>query len=190
MLDTLHHTVCTYIYIYIYIYYTWLPWLSLGAEDRTPEINTSEIIVDFQLHVPMDVQWQFPTQRHLSAVCSKGMSLSQWIVAGIVQWIVSGILQWNFPFATSGVKYFVLAVARLSSESDIVATVCLWPKAAPRIIRPISVLTLGMSAVLLEHHLDCKGWNSQAHREFPGKFESSNLSRDNNCSREIERKKE
>ena len=29
-------------------------------------------------------------------------------------------------------------------------------------------------------------WNFQAHREFPGKFESSNLSRDN-ASREIGR---
>ena len=31
-----------------------------------------------------------------------------------------------------------------------------------------------------------EGWNSQAHREFPGKFESRNLSRDN-LSREIGR---
>ena len=29
-----------------------------------------------------------------------------------------------------------------------------------------------------------KGWNSQAHRGFPGKFESSNVSRDN-VTREI-----
>ena len=35
-------------------------------------------------------------------------------------------------------------------------------------------------------NLDFKGWNSQAHREFPGKFESSNVSRDN-VSREIGR---
>ena len=34
--------------------------------------------------------------------------------------------------------------------------------------------------------LICKGWNSQAHREFPGKFESSNVSR-GNVSREIGR---
>ena len=33
-----------------------------------------------------------------------------------------------------------------------------------------------------------KGWNSQAHRESPGKFESRNLSRDN-LSREIGRSK-
>ena len=31
-----------------------------------------------------------------------------------------------------------------------------------------------------------KGWNSQAHREFPGNVESTNLSRDN-ISREIGR---
>ena len=30
-----------------------------------------------------------------------------------------------------------------------------------------------------KHNLNCKGWNSQAHRGFPGCFESSNLSRDN-----------
>ena len=34
--------------------------------------------------------------------------------------------------------------------------------------------------------LICKGWDSQAHRELPGKLESSNLSRDN-LSREIGR---
>ena len=35
--------------------------------------------------------------------------------------------------------------------------------------------------------MNSKGWNSQAHREFPGKFESSNLSRDD-LSREIGRR--
>ena len=35
--------------------------------------------------------------------------------------------------------------------------------------------------------LNLKGWNSQTRREFPGKFESSNLSRDN-VSREIGRR--
>ena len=29
--------------------------------DSTPEINTSEIIVDFQWHFPTDFQWHFPT---------------------------------------------------------------------------------------------------------------------------------
>ena len=37
------------------------------------------------------------------------------------------------------------------------------------------------------HNLDFKGWNSQAHREFPGKFESSNVGR-HNVTREIGRK--
>ena len=36
-------------------------------------------------------------------------------------------------------------------------------------------------------NLNFKGWNSQVHREFPRKFESSNLSRDN-LSREIGRR--
>ena len=38
----------------------------------------------------------------------------------------------------------------------------------------------------LKHNLNVNGWNSQVHRGFPGKFESSNVSRDN-VSREIGR---
>ena len=34
---------------------------SVGPKDCTPEINTSETIVDFQWHFPMDCQWWFPT---------------------------------------------------------------------------------------------------------------------------------
>ena len=45
----------------------------------TPEINTSEIIEDFQRQYPMDVQWHVPTDCHLSAAFSKRLSLSQWI---------------------------------------------------------------------------------------------------------------
>ena len=37
----------------------------------------------------------------------------------------------------------------------------------------------GLRRVGLKHNLDLKGWNSQVHREVPGKFESSNVSRDN-----------
>ena len=40
--------------------------------------------------------------------------------------------------------------------------------------------------VWLNQNLNLKGWNSQAHRELLGKFESSNLSRDN-LSRELGR---
>ena len=36
-----------------------------GAKDRMPEINASEIIVDFQWHFPMDVQWHFPMDCHV-----------------------------------------------------------------------------------------------------------------------------
>ena len=49
--------------------------LRLGAEDCTPQINTSEIIVDFQ--------WHFPAEVHLPVVVSKGSSLVQWIVTRI-----------------------------------------------------------------------------------------------------------
>ena len=45
--------------------------LSLGAIYCTPEINTSEIIVDFQRHFPMDFRC------HFSVVLSKGLSLVQ-----------------------------------------------------------------------------------------------------------------
>ena len=68
-----------YIYIYIYI--------------------TSEVIVDFQWHFPMDFSGVFSSNGiHLSVVCSKGLSLVQWILTGNVQWMFSGIFQWNFTF--------------------------------------------------------------------------------------------
>ena len=44
----------------------------------------------------------------------------------------------------------------------------------------------GFRRVWLKHNVNFKGWNSQDCRGFPGKFESSNLSRDN-LSREIGR---
>ena len=37
----------------------------------------------------------------------------------------------------------------------------------------------GFQRVWLKQNLDFEGWNSQAHRAFPGSFESRNLSRDN-----------
>ena len=40
----------------------------IGAKDCTPEIKTSEIIVDVQWHIPMDVQWHVPTDVNLSVV--------------------------------------------------------------------------------------------------------------------------
>ena len=48
----------------------------LGAKDSTPEIDTSEIIVDFQWHFPMDFQWHAPTTFQISVVFSKGLSRS------------------------------------------------------------------------------------------------------------------
>ena len=36
----------------------------------------------------------------------------------------------------------------------------------------------GSQRVLIEQNLNFKGWNSQAHKKFPGKSQSSNLSRD------------
>ena len=47
----------------------------LGAKKCTPEINTSEIIMDCQWHFPMDIQRHFPTCCHCSVVFPKGLSL-------------------------------------------------------------------------------------------------------------------
>ena len=53
------------------------------------------------------------------------------------------------------------------------------------LVRPISLLTLWIFEGW-KHNLNSKGWYSQARMGFPGKFESSNVSRDNR-SREIGR---
>ena len=45
----------------------------------------------------------------------------------------------------------------------------------------------GFQRVSLKQNINYKGWLFQAHGEFAGKFESSNLSRDN-ITREIGRK--
>ena len=57
----------------------------------------------------------------------------------------------------------------------------------PISVRPISLLDSGFQRVCLERNLHLKGWNSHVHRGFPGKFESSNVSRDN-VSRETGRR--
>ena len=74
--------VCMCVYIYIYIHTYTYSYVKAWA----PEIYTSEIIVDFQCqwHFPMDIQWHFRTSFHCSAVCSKGLSLVQWMFTGIV----------------------------------------------------------------------------------------------------------
>ena len=49
---------------------------SLGAKYCTPEINTSEIIVEFQWHFPMAVQWHVPTTCHfVQWYCRKDCNL-------------------------------------------------------------------------------------------------------------------
>ena len=49
---------------------------TLGPKYCTPQINTSEIIVDLQWHFPVDVQWHFPTEFHLSVAVPKDCHLS------------------------------------------------------------------------------------------------------------------
>ena len=78
----------------------------LRAKDCTPEINTSEIIVDFQ--------WHFPNG--LSVACANGISLLSGMFQRIVtfqvdfHWKCPMDVQWHFPmefhlFVISGVKY-------------------------------------------------------------------------------------
>ena len=75
--------------------------VGLEANYCTPEINTSEIIVDFQWHFPVACRWQCPTEFHFSVVLSKGLSLVQWVFTGSVHWNFRGIIQWNFTFVIS-----------------------------------------------------------------------------------------
>ena len=70
-------------------------WVSWVANYCTPEINNSEIIVDVQWHFPINCQRCFPMDFHFSVVCSKGLSLPQWMFTGIVQWVFSGTFQWK-----------------------------------------------------------------------------------------------
>ena len=61
------------------------------------------------------------------------------------------------------------------------------PRGRPDPIYPAIFASVGARRVktfVLQHNLNLKRWNSQAHGGFPGKFESSNVSRDS-VSREI-----
>ena len=75
------------------------------AKDCTPEIDTSEIIVDCQWHFPMDCQWCVPTNLHFSAVVSQGIVTFpvdvHWIVPMDSQWHVPMDSQWHFPMKIS-----------------------------------------------------------------------------------------
>ena len=68
-----------YIYIYIHIC-PFLLGLWPGTTDCKTEIDTSEIVEDFQRHVPMDRQWHVPTDLKFSVAFSEGLSLSQWML--------------------------------------------------------------------------------------------------------------
>ena len=96
-----------------------------GQRNCTPEIDTSEIIKDFEWHFPVDFQWHVPMELHLSVVFSEGLSLVQWIVTGIVPWNFSGVFQWNFTFVISGVYYLFVSRTTLFDrmhESDNAGT--------------------------------------------------------------------
>ena len=71
----------------------------------TPEINASESIVDFRWRFPVDCQWCFPTEIHLSCSGMFQRTLTFPVdFTGIVQWIFSDIFRWNFTFVISGVN--------------------------------------------------------------------------------------
>ena len=82
------------------------------GKDCAPEINTSEIIVDCV--ACSNGCSMVPTEFHLSVVCSKGLSLSQWIFTGIVQWSFGGVFQWNSTVVSSGVLWLSLSLSVLS----------------------------------------------------------------------------
>ena len=96
-----------------------------------------------------------------------------------------------------GVTHTPAVVVRVCSQPRARCTLrsCLPPFSAPLGVQ-LRVQKTNLSSTvnlrtniinaLLKHDLNSKGWNSQAHRGSPGKFESSNLSRDN-VSREIGR---
>ena len=77
--------------------------VSRGARDRSLEIGTSEIIADFQWHVPMDVQWHFPMDCHfpsgvslelssgLSVTFSSGISFLRSLVCNLVPRLLQSI---------------------------------------------------------------------------------------------------
>ena len=70
----------------------------------TPEIDTSEMIVDVQWHVPMDVQWHFPIKCLLSAVCFQRIAT----FPVDLYWNCPMDFRWQFPtdvlsFVRSGV---------------------------------------------------------------------------------------
>ena len=78
-------------------------WPRFRAKYYTPEINTSEIIVDFQWHFPMDCQWHFPTSFHVSVVFSKDCHLSSGCLLVVSNRYFSGIVLYMFMFVRSGV---------------------------------------------------------------------------------------
>ena len=88
-----------YTSIHLYIYtYTYI----LGAKDCTPEIDTSEVIADFQWHVPMDFH-VFSNGNSLFGFSFQRIFTFPVDFTGIVQWMFSDIFQWHFTFVISGV---------------------------------------------------------------------------------------
>ena len=74
-----------------------------GPEDRTPEIDASEITVDWCGTLRWMISGISQRKFTCSVALAEELSLPQWIFTGIV----SGILQWILTSASSGVQSFV-----------------------------------------------------------------------------------
>ena len=74
-----------------------------GRKVARPEIDTSEIIAEFQWHFPMDCQWHFPTAFHVFSGISRRIVTFPVDLTGNAQWIFSGMFQWKCTFVISGV---------------------------------------------------------------------------------------
>ena len=66
--------------------------------------SNSDIILAFQWHVPMYVQWHVQAHDHCSEVLVKGLPLPQHVVTKQCPMHFGGILQLSFAFVISGVQ--------------------------------------------------------------------------------------
>ena len=97
------------------------------------------------------------------------------VLVKVVSWIINYFPEWHSI-------YIHIPLISLHTCRSVYKTNWLFRK--PPLLEP--PLSCAKYHSKLKHNLNLKGWNSQAHGGFPGKFESGNVSRDN-ASREIGR---
>ena len=91
---------------------------SLGAKDCTPEINSSEIIVDFQWRCPMGFQWHFPTEIHFSGVCFQRIVTCPVDVYWNCPMDFHGTFQWMFIFVNNSLPWVLWDSAQCCRRSS------------------------------------------------------------------------